>query len=193
MKEILKKLSKAIKIDINSVTEDKKKLNTLQAISAKKGISKAIKILIKRGINLNYQGPNGYTAFMSLCLKSLWYDVIETEDLNTLIINNADINLQNSKGNTTLIQSILLAKKWNKIEMLNKLVDYLMKNNVKVNIENKKGLTALSYAIKYEMVSIVSKLVNYKGINFKKGNCEELFKKSSNEDIKKIYNEYIKN
>jgi ankyrin repeat protein len=82
-----------------NINQRDKMNNTPIIIAAAKNYYKHVEILLQNGANPNDVGANGYTALMFACsAKDVWdYRVIEL-----LIMNGADINMQNDFYQTAL-------------------------------------------------------------------------------------------
>lgn len=98
---------------------------------------------------LNYNGENKkhFKSFRKVSVKR------HKELVRILIKNGADVNLQNSEGNTSIIRAAITGKY--------ELIKYLIfKENAKINVKNFNGETALHVAAKYNQMNVVDVLLD---------------------------------
>jgi len=147
------------------------------SIAVVKSNYKITKSLLEAGAYINYQTSDGCTSiFKSKDLEITKY----------LIANNADINIQNSIGETPLINAIITEKNINIISLLiaakaniniksddgntalhhsvlkssPTIVELLIKNNSNLDIQNNLGETPLITAIKRKDQEIATYIIN---------------------------------
>ncbi len=117
---------------INLDTQDKNGMTSLMYV-IQKGSKNAYCALIKAGANLALRDNEGLTA--SLHAVKTWHTWRDEESLV------ANINTQDSEGNTALMLIIKLAIE--KGYLSNKTIELLLKDGVSLDIQNLQGETAL--------------------------------------------------
>lgn len=127
-------------------------LSPLLFIAYSEKFMNLIKLLIKNGININYQDDNGKTLFNWALLKN------KQEIINLLLKKNLDISLQDSDALELLINLINYNKK-NSIKKLLKLINLDI-----ATIKDKSGKTALNYAYETKNKEIFIELLEYSGL-----------------------------
>lgn len=128
-------------------SENKKNLPEIIQITKNGNNSKLVNFLKKNPTSINDTDDNENTALILACDDSLLYIV------DTLIKNNADVNLANKDGETPLMMA-----------HTSKIIDMLLNvNNIDINKKNKYKDTALTKS--YNNVSKLEKLLNQKNID----------------------------
>ncbi|WP_372369366.1 ankyrin repeat domain-containing protein [Candidatus Uabimicrobium sp. HlEnr_7] len=114
-----------------------------------------IPTLVKMGANIDEKDKNGNTYLIATAnYPSQDKDI---KKISTLLEAGADVNVQNSKGDTVLMQAVgaMYFQKDNAL----KIIDMLLNEKCDVNIKNKKGETALSQAFSKKYVDIAKQLI----------------------------------
>lgn len=128
-------------------SKNKKNLPEIIQITKNGNNSKLVNFLKKNPTSINDTDDNENTALILACDDSLLYIV------DTLIKNNADVNLANKDGETPLMMA-----------HTSKIIDMLLNvNNIDINKKNKYKDTALTKS--YNNVSKLEKLLNQKNID----------------------------
>lgn len=137
---------------MSKVTEDitrKALIDTVLNANLKK-----LKILLDGGVNPNTM------IFDRVPILSIAINAICAENLSSmeqivsyLIENKADVNLVDDTGATPLMHSCM-----NKLCSKN-IVDILLTNGADVNVKDKNDQTALDYAVKYNNVQVIKRLI----------------------------------
>ncbi|KAF5296332.1 hypothetical protein FQA39_LY12549 [Lamprigera yunnana] len=123
-----------------------------------------IEMLLSFGAKINIADGSGNTPLHLACQNYCNLIIVEK-----LLQCNADVNLRNMEGDLPLhcalkndlpdIADLFLPPKWYQLRFLPKTL--IFANSVELNIQNKVGDTPLLLAIKYNHMSIASKLLNY--------------------------------
>jgi ankyrin repeat protein len=128
-------------------SENKKNLPEIIQITKNGNNSKLVNFLKKNPTSINDTDDNENTALILACDDNLLYIV------DTLIKNNADVNLANKDGETPLMMA-----------HTSKIIDMLLNvNNIDINKKNKYKDTALTKS--FNNVSKLEKLLNQKNID----------------------------
>ncbi len=114
--------------------------------AAQTGNTTEIQNLISKGIDINVQDLDGYTALM--WAASHGYPSI----VQTLIDADANVNVQDLNGNTALIGAVRCGD----LSIVQKLIDA----GANVNVQDNSGDTALMWAIDHSRLSIVQILLD---------------------------------
>ena len=147
--ENIKYLVMALGIDV-----DTKDTNTMLHYASGVGAIESMKTLISLGANVD--NTNSYFQ------TSLHY-ILEinankkTESVKILLDGNANVNLQETNGNTPLHLSLINASK---SQDYSKVIDMLLEKNANVNITNKNNEIALNIAVKNNDYNNSLKLIN---------------------------------
>lgn len=129
------------------ILESKKKLPEIIQITKSGNNSKMINFLKNNPTSINDTDEYLNTALLLACKENLIYIV------DTLIKNNADVNLSDVDGDTPLIMA-----------RTSKIIDMLLNvNDIDVNKTNMYGDTALTKS--YANIIKLEKLLNHKDIN----------------------------
>jgi hypothetical protein len=109
----------------------------------------ALQYIVQKGISPDIKDRNGDT-FLLRAIKSHHYETQQKVEL--LVSLGANLNSQDSEGNSPLILSI--------VQQRQSLFDFFLQKGADVTLKNKKGESALSILIEYNRK-------NYKPTNFK--------------------------
>jgi len=104
-----------------------------------------VKGLLDKGVDINGQRRNGWTALMIAVAKG------NTEMVKFLLENGANVNVRNSTGQTPLI----FAAHWGHTEIVRLLIDY----DVDLNLQMNDGWTALIDAINTDRLEVTKLLI----------------------------------
>ncbi|KAF5296333.1 hypothetical protein FQA39_LY12550 [Lamprigera yunnana] len=123
-----------------------------------------IEMLLSFGAKINIADGSGNTPLHLACQNYCNLIIVEK-----LLQCNADVNLRNMEGDLPLhcalkndlpdIADLFLPPKWYQLRFLPKTL--IFASSVELNVQNKVGDTPLLLAIKYNHMSIASKLLNY--------------------------------
>ncbi|SUW07943.1 ankyrin repeat-containing protein [Brachyspira pilosicoli] len=141
-------------VRVLGIDVDTKDTNTMLHYASGVGAIESMKTLISLGANID--NTNSYFQ------TSLHYilDINankKTESVKILLDNNANINLQETNGNTPLHLAIINARK---SQEYSKIIDMLLAKNANVNITNNNNETALNIAVKNNDYNNSIKLIN---------------------------------
>eukprot|EP01125_Pyxidicula_operculata_P014785 TRINITY_DN496_c2_g1_i2.p1 TRINITY_DN496_c2_g1~~TRINITY_DN496_c2_g1_i2.p1 ORF type:complete len:1543 (-),score=345.89 TRINITY_DN496_c2_g1_i2:477-5105(-) len=139
---------KSSKLDINSLTSDKRQ-SAIHA-AASKGHTDVVKQLIKNHANVNLTNDQKWTPLHSASISS-HYSVV-----NLLLRKNADPNRANIDSNTAL-HYLVRGKEWN--EKFQKTLENIIKNGAKLDSVNKMMETALHASVQHGHIEITRFLV----------------------------------
>ena len=113
--------------------------------AARDGNIDAIKLLLKKHVDINIQDKNGLTALM-LASRNGHHHVVKL-----LLKENADINTQKKHGGTALMVASESGH--------HQVVEILLKEHADINLQTKSGLTALMLASQNSHTKIVEQLL----------------------------------
>lgn len=149
--EIVKLL---LKKGANILHQDKDGNNCLKYASMYFDGAELLKLLLQNDININQKYENGYTA---LIIASEYGHL---ENVKTLLDNGADANIQNDKGNTSLmIICGNMLHNYIKRDYL-EIVKLLVSNNMDImTIQNNHADTAFTLARKSNLIEIENYLL----------------------------------
>ena len=122
-----------LKINKNEQTINELLLLTIKHINTQSSID-AIKLLIKHGADVNYEGNSNWTSPIYCCLNSENIELIEL-----LLENGADVNMDSGYGYSPLIHFV----KKSSIDNLLEIIKLLIRNGSKINYKDEYGETAL--------------------------------------------------
>ncbi len=112
--------------DVNAKDENN---STLMHHAAASGRQKIVQRLRDRGAKINCQDVRGYTPLMYTNMQNM---------MDTLLKNDADINMQDNNGNTRLNHAIYDGDAFE--------VDYLLNKGARTDILNHDNIDSLDYA-----------------------------------------------
>lgn len=132
------KFSKIVKRHQSHIDQVDSNLQTPLHVCATLGLINYMKILIRRGCNVNLQDMNGFTP-LHLSLIGLQLDtcglLLETKKIDIMITNNENTSVLSYLVRVPVDES--------NVVLYRRILDLLIENGLDVNMQNKHGETAL--------------------------------------------------
>ncbi|KJV77903.1 ankyrin [Orientia tsutsugamushi] len=157
----IKKVKQLINKDITLVNSKYKDGTTALSVALKYKNLPIAEILLSNGANVNAQDNDGHTALhLVVDTIQVYYEFFEkyptycNDHIALLLKYNADVNIEDSQGNTPLSDAV-------ECRCIEPLAIMLKHNSTGINKKYDEGETLLHIAVRNKIIDIIQLLIDY--------------------------------